>query len=252
MAALANRGFAVQPFKVGPDYIDPSYHRFATGIPSRNLDSWLLPHDVLVELFCRAAMKSDISVIEGVMGLYDGHSGLDDSGSTAEVAKLLDCPTILIIDASKMARSAAAIALGYVKYDPALNLSGFIINSVGSERHYGWVKEAIEQATAIPVLGYLPKTAQFELPERHLGLIPTVENMKGGFIESLCRQIEQTIDIDRLLEAANTAGSIPKPDIPIFPPAPISGISLCKGSDYLGDGAEFPARQVSAPWRKPC
>ncbi len=217
MAALKNRGLKAQPFKVGPDYIDPTYHTMATGLPSRNLDSWMLSHDTIIELFGRAARKADISIIEGVMGLFDGHSGLDDSGSTSEVAKILNAPTILIIDAGKMARSAAAVALGYATYEPALNLSGLIINNIGSERHFEWVKEAIEQATSIPVLGYLPKDSDIEMPERHLGLIPTVENVEARFIEPLQQKIEQTIDLDELLEIACSAASLSELKSHIFP-----------------------------------
>ncbi|NQT74594.1 MAG: cobyrinate a,c-diamide synthase [Chloroflexi bacterium] len=209
MAALKNRGLRVQPFKVGPDYIDPTYHALATGLPSRNLDSWMLSHDAIAELFERAARKADVSVIEGVMGLFDGHSGSDEEGSTAEVAKILSAPVVLIINAGKMARSAAAVALGYARYDPVLDLEGFIINNVGSERHFEWVKEAIEQATSIPVLGYLPKDAQFEMQERHLGLIPTVENVGDRFIEPLCRQIEKTLSLDQLVEIARSAKPVP-------------------------------------------
>ena len=208
MAALKGKGLNVQPFKVGPDYIDPTYHTLAAGLPSRNLDSWMLSHGAIPELFCRAAQKTDISVIEGVMGLYDGHSGLNDSGSTAEVAKLLNAPTILIIDAGTVARSAAAIALGYVKFDPGLNLAGFIVNSIGSERHYAWVKEAIEQTTSLPVLGYLPRNDGLEMPERHLGLIPTIETAGAQFIAPLCEQINQTIDMDRLIEIACLANPL--------------------------------------------
>ena len=204
MAALRDRGLRVQPFKVGPDYIDPTYHTLATGLTSRNLDSWMLSLDAIAELFERAARKADVSVIEGVMGLFDGHSGSDEEGSTAEVAKVLNAPVVLIIDAGKMARSAAAVALGYARYDSELDLKGFIINNVGSERHFEWVNEAIEQATSIPVLGYLPKDEHLEMPERHLGLIPTVENVGVRFIEPLCQQIEKSIDIDRLIEIAHS------------------------------------------------
>jgi cobyrinic acid a,c-diamide synthase len=223
MATLKGRGLRVQPFKVGPDYIDPTYHAMATGLPSRNLDSWMLSPQTISELFTRAAQKADISVIEGVMGLYDGHSGLDDSGSTAKVAKLLNAPTILIIDASKMARSAAAIALGYVKFDPDLNFAGFIINKIGSDRHYAWVKEAIEQATSLPVLGYLPQNTDLKMPERHLGLIPTIETAGIQFIEPLRQQIEQTVNIDQLLEIAHSVHPVEAQYIEplLFPTRPI-------------------------------
>jgi len=223
MAALRNRGLRVQPFKVGPDYIDPTYHTLATGLPSRNLDSWMLSHNAITELFERATGKADVSVIEGVMGLFDGHSGSGEDGSTAEVAKIFSAPVVLIINAGKMSRSAAAVAQGYARYDPELDLKGFIINNVGSERHFEWVKEAIEQAASIPVLGYLPKNKDLEMPERHLGLIPTVENAGDQFIEPLCEQIEKTIDIDRLLEIAQSVHIIKVEHVAplLFPAEPI-------------------------------
>jgi len=136
----------------------------------------------------------------------------------------LNAPVILIIDAGRMARSAAAVALGYVKFDPSLNLAGFIVNNIGSERHLAWVKEAIENATSIPVVGYLPKNADFEMSERHLGLIPTVENAEINFIEPLCKQIELTFDIDKLLEIARSVqyAQIKPFESLLFPSEPVT------------------------------
>ncbi|MBM3132107.1 MAG: cobyrinate a,c-diamide synthase, partial [Chloroflexi bacterium] len=142
--------------------------------------------------------------------LFDGFSGRDDAGSTAEVAKLVNAPVILIIDAGSMARSAAAIALGYARFDPILSLKGYVVNNIASQRHFEWVKEAIEQSTSIPVVGYLPRDASLKMPERHLGLVPTPEMASTRFIEPLAERIEKTIDVNRLAEIARSAGPLPQ------------------------------------------
>ena len=132
MGALTRRGKKVQPFKAGPDYIDPSYHGIACGVPSRNLDPWLCEHSTVLELFQRANTGKDVSVVEGVMGVFDGHSSLTEEGSTAQLAKLLGAPVILVADASKVARSVAAEILGFQKFDPELNVAGVILNGLGA------------------------------------------------------------------------------------------------------------------------
>ncbi len=206
MGALARRGLRVQPFKCGPDYIDPSYHLMACGVPSRNIDTWLLPHDTALELFGSAAQSSDVAVVEGVMGLYDGHANLTEQGSTAEVAKLLRAPVILIASAARVARSVAAEVLGFQKFDPSVNIAGVILNGVGSPRHLEFCKPPIEDATGLPVLGYMPRRDDLRVPERHLGLIPTVEGVVvEEWFDKLTEQIEQTIDLDRLLDIARHA-----------------------------------------------
>ena len=203
MGALTRRGYSVQPFKAGPDYIDPSYHQVACGVPSRNLDTWLLPRATVLELYGKAAARRQISVIEGVMGLFDGHSSLDEEGSTAQLAKLLGAPVLLVADASKVARSVAAEVLGYQQFDPDLNVAGVILNGVGSDRHLEFCKPQIEATTGLPVLGYLPRRAEFEQPERHLGLIPTVEGtVARQWYDVLIAQIEETIDVGRIAELA--------------------------------------------------
>ena len=203
MGALARRGYTVQPFKAGPDYIDPSYHRIACGVPSRNLDTWLLPHQTVLELYAKAAARRQISVVEGVMGVFDGHSSLDEEGSTAQLAKLIGAPVVLVADASKVARSVAAEVLGYQTFDPELRVAGVILNGVASDRHLDFCKPQIEATTGLPVLGYLPRRTEFEQPERHLGLIPTVEGtVANQWYEAIIAQVEETIDVGRVAELA--------------------------------------------------
>src|SRR5574337_1765569 len=145
MSVLVEKGYSVQGFKVGPDYIDPSHHMAVTGRHSRNLDTWLMNRDVCLELFERALAGSNIAVIEGVMGLYDGCLDGSESGSTAHLAKILDVPTILIMDAKGMSRSAGAIVLGYKNFDREVKIQGVIVNRVKSERHYASLKKSIEE-----------------------------------------------------------------------------------------------------------
>lgn len=205
MTALAKSGYKTQPFKVGPDYIDPSYHTMATGLISRNLDSWMLGENVVRKVFCNAARSSDISVIEGVMGLYDGSPDMG-SGSSAHIAKILECPVILVLDVKSMAQSAAAVLQGYVNFDPGVKIAGVILNRVGSARHLRIVTESIESRCNIPVLGYVNLNSLPQLPSRHLGLIPAEE--KGDLTElfyEMAEKISQTVDINRLVQIALAA-----------------------------------------------
>ena len=220
MGALARRGHRVQPFKAGPDYIDPSYHALACGVPSRNLDTWLLPHRTVIELFQRASALRDVSVVEGVMGVFDGHSSLSEEGSTAELAKLLEAPVILVADASKVARSIAAEILGFQQFDPQLTIAGVILNGVGGPRHLEFCQPQIEATTGLPVLGYLPRREELVQPERHLGLIPTVEGtVARRWYDCLVDQVEETIDVERILTLADASnrGAV---DAEIFPLEP--------------------------------
>ncbi len=210
MGALTRRGYTVQPFKAGPDYIDPSYHEVACGVPSRNLDTWLMAHRTVLELYQRASARSQISVIEGVMGVFDGHSSLSEEGSTAELAKLLDAPVILVADASKVARSVAAEVLGYQRFDPALRLAGVILNGVGGPRHLEFCQPQIEATTGLPVLGYLPRRDELVQPERHLGLIPTVEGtVAQKWYDALIAQVEDTMNLDRIVQLASPSSQPP-------------------------------------------
>ena len=193
----------------------------ACGVPSRNLDTWMLPHPVVSELFHRAAGAADIAVVEGVMGVFDGHSSLDEDGSTAELAKLLDAPVILIADAGKVARSVAAEVLGYQQFDPDLRVAGVILNGVGSERHLEFCQPQIEATTGLPVVGWLPRRDDLVQPERHLGLIPTAEGtVMNDWYDALNAQIERTIDLDAITRIAATAGRPRASSEGVFPATP--------------------------------
>lgn len=217
LAALKKRKISVQPFKVGPDYIDTAYHSKLVGRTSRNLDSYLLDHDGVRELFTRQAQEVDFSVIEGVMGLYDG-AGIDGaSGSTADVAAVIRSPVILVFNGEKIAHSAAAQILGYQKYSTKLMLAGCIANNVSSSRHYAVLKCAIEKRTAIPLLGYLPKDKQLHIPQRHLGLEAAQESNLRSFTPKLVKLIEKYIDLDALIKIGNQAKVFPQFKRKIFP-----------------------------------
>lgn len=210
IAALRARGLAVQPFKAGPDYIDPTYHTLAAGRACRNLDTWMIPQDRAVAMFIHAAANADIAIIEGVMGLFDGFSYVDEEGSNAEIAKRTRTPVLLVLDVGKIARSAGAVALGYTHFDPDLPLAGFILNRCGSTRHYQGVKTAVERASGLPVLGWLPKDSGLHIPERHLGLVPTNERGElSDFIARTADVITRHLDLDAILRIAHRAVPLP-------------------------------------------
>ncbi|MDP5274181.1 cobyrinate a,c-diamide synthase [Chengkuizengella axinellae] len=203
MALLKRRGLTVQGFKCGPDYIDPTYHTVVTGRISRNLDSWMTSENTVKEIFNRGSKGADISIIEGVMGFYDGKNPKTNTGSTAEISLLTKSPVILVVNCQSMARSAAAIVKGFQSLDEKVNIVGVIANKVGSEGHYKLVKIAIEQECGIPVVGYLKREDHINIPERHLGLIPSIGRGElDSFFNSLADLIEQSIDVDYLLELA--------------------------------------------------
>ncbi|WP_258112639.1 cobyrinate a,c-diamide synthase [Alicyclobacillus sp. SP_1] len=205
MAAFRAQGLTVQGFKVGPDYLDPTYHTAITGRPSRNLDTWMMPREVAREVFDRASANADLSIIEGVMGMYDGRDSASSEGSAADISRLLEAPVLLVVDASSMARSAAAIVLGFQKMETDIPLAGVVVNRVAGERHYDMVKTAIEQVTGIPVWGYLTRQAELALPERHLGLIPAIERGElSGLFEQLAETFQASVDLPEVLASAST------------------------------------------------
>ncbi len=214
MAALRARGRLVQPFKAGPDFIDPGHHQAATGRPSRNLDGWMLGEDVNRAIFTRASADADVSIIEGMMGLFDGSSPVHESGSTAELAKQLNAPVLLVIDGSAMARSVSAMAQGYAKFDPALTVKGVLFNRVRSEGHYRLLKEAVESDTALAVVGYFRPDAAVTIPDRHLGLRTAIEQGQSDLYDRLAQSAAETIDLDLVETLARSAGELCAEDLP--------------------------------------
>jgi cobyrinic acid a,c-diamide synthase len=215
MAAYRRRGLTVQGFKVGPDFIDPGYHRAATGRPGRNLDGWMLSEETVRAIFQQAAAFADISIVEGVMGLFDGVCGSSESGSTAEMAKWLGVPVVLVIDAEALARSAAAIVLGFETFDPDLRVACIIANKVAGPGHYRYLEDAVETSCRATIAGWLPRDHSIELPSRHLGLMMSEETLGQKTLDLLADRVEQGLDLDRLFElsAAVRQGSTARPGL---------------------------------------
>jgi len=202
MAALSRRGLNVQGFKVGPDFIDPGYYGMVTGRPGRNLDAWMMGTEKSLSSFATSAADADISIIEGVMGLFDGKAESGE-GSTASIAKLLKSPVLLTLNCAKMGASAGAMALGYTKYDEEVNIKGFILNNVGSDRHEAMVRNAVESATGLPILGCVRRNDLIKVPERHLGLVTQIETRNGKeYVELLADLAESHIDLEDVLTLA--------------------------------------------------
>ncbi len=211
MAALRRRGLRVQPFKVGPDFIDPLHHAAVAQRASRNLDSVLCDSRSIAPLASRAMRGVDVAVVEGVLGLYDGRLGSDDAGSTAEIARLLGAAVVLVVDAARAARSTGAVALGFARFDPRVDIAGVVLNRVGSERHMLAARESVESA-GLRVLGAIPRDPSLTLPERYLGLVPPQERAhQQGWVEALAHTVEQHLDLDTLLRIA-AAGEAPAGD----------------------------------------
>lgn len=222
-AAFRARGLEVAPFKVGPDYIDPAYTSAVCGRGARCLDAWMLGADGLRDAFLRGAQGADVSVVEGMMGLFDGFAPDADAGSTAEAAALLGAPVVLVVDAAGMARSAAAVVAGFAGFAPGLRLAGVIANRVGGPGHLELLRAAIEGSCGVPVLGGLPAEAAGAIPERHLGLTPAAENPRLADIAALLgRRVREHCDVPGLLELARTAPPLaPEPGPPARPGAAV-------------------------------
>jgi cobyrinic acid a,c-diamide synthase len=203
MSALRKRGLTVQPFKCGPDFIDGGHQARVCGRASRNLDGWMLSAEANRKIFYRNAGDADVCVVEGVMGLFDGVDGKSEAGSTAEIAKWLGLPVVLVVDASAMARSAAALVRGFESFDPALKVAGVIFNKVGGATHYRMLSDAVTtSANAVPI-GYLPGDERIRIPERYLGLVTAGDNLLPDSMLALLGELaESHIDLDQLLACA--------------------------------------------------
>ncbi|MER8045158.1 cobyrinate a,c-diamide synthase [Streptomyces sp. NPDC094032] len=209
MAAFAGRGLAVSPHKVGPDYIDPGYHALATGRPGRNLDAYMCGTELIAPLFLHGARGCDLAVVEGVMGLYDGAAGQGELASTAQVAKLLRAPVVLVVDASSQSRSVAALVHGFASWDPEVRLGGVILNKVATDRHEVLLREALEES-GVPVLGVLRRAPAVATPSRHLGLVPVAERQAQA-VDAVAAQAEQVragCDLDALMALARSAPAL--------------------------------------------
>jgi cobyrinic acid a,c-diamide synthase len=250
LAAFASRGMAVAGFKVGPDYIDPGYHALAAGRPGRNLDPVLVGADLIAPLFAHGAQGASLAIVEGVMGLYDGRTGAGSFGSTAHVARLLDAPVVLVVDAAAQGRSVAALVHGFRTFEPEVRIAGVILNRVGSFRHADLLREALDEV-GTPVLGTLYRSDAVSAPSRHLGLVPVVERhaAAAASVDALAALVRESVDLDAVLGVARSAGAL---SVEAWSAAaavgggPLGGDGLGGGGAGLGGGAAGGGRPVVA------
>jgi cobyrinic acid a,c-diamide synthase len=225
LSALRRRSDKVQSFKVGPDYIDPMFHRHVTGRACRNLDPVLTSEAYVQQCFAKNTQNAEYALVEGVMGLFDGASGADDFASTAHVARLLNLPVLLILNCSSLSRSIAAIAHGYRSFDPRVQVAGVVLNRVGSDRHLELLTEALEPLN-LPILGVLRRQEEIVIPDRHLGLVPSGELPHlQPVLDRLAELGETCFDWERLLPLIQTAPQPPN----------IGGLQTSGSPPVLGD-----------------
>lgn len=245
LRTFLDRGLRVQPFKVGPDYLDSGWHTAVSGVASRNLDAFMLPACTLNSLFAKRMQQADVAVIEGVMGLYDGYGTDPDYCSSAAMAKQLGCPVILLVDGKAVSTSIAATVMGFQRFDPSLNIAGVILNRVNSESHYRLLSDAITRYCGLPVLGRVPVMQDIALPSRHLGLVPACENVpQNQRWQRLAQQLETTLDIDRLLSLTRLDSNPPGEELPKPDSSQGKGLTLAIAEDeafnfYYPDNLEL-------------
>jgi cobyrinic acid a,c-diamide synthase len=233
MAALRWRGDRVAPTKVGPDFIDPGYHALATGRPGRNLDAWICGEDRIAPLAAQAAGGADVLVVEGVMGLFDGAAEPGSPASTAHVARLLDAPVLLVVDASAMSGSAAALVHGYATYDESVRVDGVVLNRVGSPGHEAMLRDALAPL-GIPVLGALGRADELAWRDRHLGLVPVVEQREAveKSVERLADVVEASCDLDAIVALARAAPRRSAGEAPAARPSGRARVAVAGGPAF--------------------
>jgi len=205
LEAFRRRGLTVQAFKVGPDFIDPGLHARITGRPSYNLDGWMCSRESVVATVALQAADADLALVEGMMGCFDGLEAKSEDGSTAQVAKWLGAPVVLVVDAGAMARSAGAVVLGFERFDPDLDVAAVIFNRVAGETHFRWLSESLQGACRAIPMGFVPARPSLTLPERHLGLVTAAEGvLTRELLDALVGAVEESVDLDRLLALARS------------------------------------------------
>ncbi len=253
LAALSKAGYKVQPFKVGLDYIDPSYYSDITGRRARNIDGYLMDKERVLDVFlhgCEVDEEADIAIIEGVRGLYEGLESFSDIGSTAQIAKILNCAVILVLNARSITRSAAAIVSGFKAFDPQVNIAGVILNNIGGQRHAMKAKEAIEHYTGVPVIGIIHRNNEMMISMRHLGLVPAIEERRRSAdfdtrINTIRDVITEGVDINKVLDIARQTAPLSRPSDTIFvrreiSQKPVIGIALDEAFNfYYHDNLEL-------------
>ncbi len=250
--AFSRSGVQAVPFKIGPDYIDPGHLTLIAGVPCRNLDPVLMGEEGALASLDRNGCAEGINIIEGVMGLYDGKDGRVALGSTADTARRLGAPLVVIINAQASAQTAGAVALGLKLYDEKAPVAGFILNRIGSDRHYAMVRSAVEAATGLPVFGRIPKSNDLNLPERHLGLVaawePETRNLVESSAQAMADLMEQYLDLEGLMTLAETAPDLAVPEeTPVIMP----GACSCGEADAIPDPRPESPRSVSQKMDNP-
>ncbi len=242
MAALKRKGLKVQPYKIGPDYIDPGIHYHAAGSKSHNLDSWMGNDQVIKTIFCKNSQAADISIVEGVMGLFDGAKGERLRGSSAHVAISLGIPVILVVNVKGMARSCLALIKGFKEFEPELNLQGVILNNAGSDYYKTIIKNSIETELGIKVLGCLSKNKKITMPERHLGLLPAEENQElNQVLNLMADMVEEEVDLQGIINIAQSSAQL---NFNYIPPSSINEVTIGVARDkafnfYYQDSLDF-------------